>query len=160
MATIHHQVAIAASPAEVYAALASADGIGTWWDQQKAVHTSEGLVLEHDPGPKHGVVRLRVVDLIPNARVEWACISTHPASSPASVWTGTHFIFEMSERDSAAATAERESMEASRRNQARVTTLDFRQTGYDETSEFAGFNNFAWAQVLGNLKRVCESQSS
>jgi hypothetical protein len=31
-----------------------------------------------------------------------------------------------------------------------------RQTGYDENSQFYGFNNFAWGEVLQNLKQVVE----
>jgi uncharacterized protein YndB with AHSA1/START domain len=160
MATIYHQVAINAPAKKVYAAISTAEGIGTWWAEQTPVKRAEGLVLEHNPGPKHRVVRLQVLDLVPERRVEWKCISTHPAESPASVWTGTHFIFELSEGESAASIAERESGDAcrSRSSDHPITTLDFRQTGYDDTSRFAGFNNFAWGQVLSNLKRVVESQ--
>jgi hypothetical protein len=46
----------------------------------------------------------------------------------------------------------------SKRNQDRATKLDFCQAGYDEQSEFFGSNNFAWGQVLQNLKQVVESQ--
>ncbi len=115
-------------------------------------------MLEHNPGAKHGIVKLRVLDLTANQRVEWQCISRHPPHSPASAWTGTHFIFEISERDSAASTIER-ACDSSGAAAKRITTLDFRQTNYDDRSEYAGFNNFAWGQVLNNLKRVCESQS-
>ena len=97
MTTIHHKLSINAPIERVYEALSSPDGIGTWWDKQTAVQTDHGLVLEHSPGPEHGVVQLRVVELVPNKRVEWECISLHPRSSPASAWTGTHFIFELSE---------------------------------------------------------------
>jgi hypothetical protein len=95
-----------------------------------------------------------VVELVPNKRIVWECISNHPKSSPASAWTGTRFIFEMAERGDGAAPS------GSGSNQDRITTLDFRQTGYDEQSEFFGFNNFAWGQVLQNLKQVVESQRS
>ena len=139
MATIHHQVSINAPVAKVYEAIATADGISTWWDKQTPVETDRGLVLEHNPGPEHGIVQLRVVELVPNQRVEWECISTHPESSPASVWTGTHFIFEINDAGSA-------------------TTVDFYQTGYDERSEFFEFNSSAWGQVLQNMKRAVESQ--
>ena len=152
MAAIHHQVAINAPVAKVYEAIATADGISTWWDKQTPVQTDRGLVLEHNPGPEHGVVKLRVVELVPNRRVEWECISTHPKSSPASAWTGTHFIFEFAERSESAASP------GSETNQDLTTTLDFRQTGLDDQSEFFGFNNFAWGQVLQNLKQVAESQ--
>ena len=150
MITIHHQLAINAPVAEVFAAIATPERIGTWWDKHTATQTSRGLVLEHDPGPEHGVVKLRVVALVPDTRVEWECISTHPTSSPASAWMGTRFVFEMAERDSPAA-------RFGGAHRGRVTTLDFRHVGYDERSEFAGFNTFAWGQVLQNLKQVVEA---
>jgi uncharacterized protein YndB with AHSA1/START domain len=153
MAIIHHQVSINAPVAKVYQAISAADGIGTWWDKQTPIQTDRGLVLEHNPGPEHGVVKLRVVELIPNKRVEWECISTHPKSSPASAWTGTHFIFELVERGDG-------TVSGSGRDQDKTTTLDFRQVGYDEQSEFFGSNNFAWGQVLQNLKQVVESRRS
>jgi uncharacterized protein YndB with AHSA1/START domain len=153
VAIIHHQVSINAPVAKVYKAISTADGIGTWWDKQTPIQTDRGLVLEHNPGPEHGVVKLRVVELIPNKRVEWECISTHPKSSPASAWTGTHFIFELAERGDG-------TVSGSGRDQDKTTTLDFRQVGYDEQSEFFGSNNFAWGQVLQNLKQVVESRGS
>jgi uncharacterized protein YndB with AHSA1/START domain len=67
--------------AKVYEALSSADRIGTWWDKQTAIQTDHGVVLEHNPGPEHGVVKLRVVELVPSTRVEWECISVHPSSA-------------------------------------------------------------------------------
>ena len=148
MATLYHQVQINAPVSRVYEAIAIPDKIGTWWDKQAVTETDRGSVLEHNPGPEHGAVKLRVVELIPNTRVEWECISTHPRSSPASAWTGTHFIFELRESESGAASA-----------QGSATTLDFHQVGYDEQSRFYGSNNFAWGQVLQNLKRVVESQN-
>ena len=115
--------------------------------------TDRGLVLEHNPGPEHGAVKLRVVELVPNKRVEWECISTHPISSPASAWTGTHFIFKLAERDNGASSG-------SNPSQMRATTLDFCQDGYDERSEFFESNKLAWGEVLQNLKQVVESQRS
>jgi len=152
MATIYHQLSINAPAGKVYEAISTADGIGTWWDKQTAKQTDSGLVLEHNPGPEHGVVKLRVVELVPNKRVEWECISTHPKSSPASAWTGTHFIFEIAGGVDAGAAS------GAVRNQDLATTLEFRQVGYDEQSEFLGSNKIAWGQVMQNLKRVVESR--
>jgi|SRR5213593_1329673 len=142
MTTIRHQLLINAPVAVVYAAIATADGVSTWWDKQTPRQTERGLVLEHNPGPEHGIVKLRVVELIQNKRVDWECISTHRTSSPASAWTGTHFIFDLDERGAGA------------------TAVDFRQTGYDERSAFFDSNRDAWERVLQNLKRVVESQVS
>jgi uncharacterized protein YndB with AHSA1/START domain len=139
MTTIHHQLLIDAPVSRVYEFIATAEGISRWWDKQTPRETERGLVLEHNPGPKHGIVQLRVVERIPNTRVEWECISTHAESSPASAWTGTHFIFDLAERGN------------------RAAALDFRQTGYDERSTFFEDNKSAWWQVLQNLKRVVEA---
>ena len=139
MAAIQHQLLINAPMTRVYNAIATADGISTWWDKQTPRHTDRGLVLEHNPGAEHGVVQLRVVDLVPHKRIEWECISTHPASSPASVWTGTHFVFELAERNGA-------------------TQVMFQQTGYDEHSKFFSANRDAWGQTLQNLKQVVEKR--
>ncbi len=143
MTTIHHQVSIGARVEKVYQAISTPEGISTWWDKQTPVQTDRGLVLEHNPGPEHGVVQLRVVELIPNKRIEWECISEHPASSPASAWTGTHFVFELGEGTNVAS-----------------NTVDFRQVGYDEQSQFFEFNKVAWGEVMQNLKKVLESQTS
>src|SRR4051812_34189967 len=136
MATIHHQLTINAPVATVYEAIASPEHIGTWWDKQTVTRTDRGVVLEHNPGPEHGVVKLRVAQLIPNKRVQWECISRHPATSPASAWTGTHFIFALAE-------------DAPGR-----TTVDFQQAGYNERSEFFDSNKTAWGEVLKRLKQV------
>jgi uncharacterized protein YndB with AHSA1/START domain len=79
MATIHHQLLIKAPVARVYEPIATADGISTWWDRQTAVPTARGLVLEHNPGPEHGMVKLRVVEQVPNTRIE---VGVHQHSSP------------------------------------------------------------------------------
>src|SRR6266508_6695874 len=84
--------------------------------------------LGTQPGPEHGVVKLRVVELVPKKRVEWECISTHPKCSPASAWTGTHLIFQIGDADNVVSSG-------SKRNQVRATTLDFYQAGYNEQSE-------------------------
>ncbi len=150
MSNIQHQILIHAPVAKVYDAIATAEGIPTWWDKQTLVHTDRGPVLEHHPGPEHGVVRLRVVELVPSERVEWECISTHPKSSPASAWTGTRFVFEMTDRGGDLPSSH------SGRNPDRTTTLDFHQTGHDDRSAFFPSNKIAWGQVLQNLKRVLE----
>ena len=152
--TIRHQLAIHTSPSEVYARLSTPDAIGTWWDKQTLVHTSQGDIREHNPGEEHEIVQLRSVDQQADQRIEWECISQHPLSSPASAWTGTHFIFELTDVKTPASIIERSCSDC---RGLPITTLNFSQTNYDETSRFYGFNNHAWGQVLENLKKVCET---
>ncbi len=143
MSAIHHQLSINAPVATVYDAIASPDRIGTWWNKQTATRTDRGIVMEHNPGAEHGVVKLRVVQLIPNTHVQWECISRHPKTSPASAWTGTHFIFELTEDDD-----------------PETTNLNFQQVGYDGRSEFFESNKAAWGEVMKRLKQVLESPGS
>ncbi|TBW51292.1 hypothetical protein EZI54_17375 [Marinobacter halodurans] len=150
---VHHQLAIEAPPHVIYQALTDPELIGEWWDKQTVRHTGNGVVLEHDPGPEHGVVQMRVVLDIRDQWVEWECISQHPPTSPASAWTGTHLIFEITEAETPVTRVLRAYPGF---DTTRLCTLNFFQTDYDERSEFLGFNNFAWAHVLQQLKRFCE----
>jgi hypothetical protein len=108
-------------------------GISTWWDKQTVTRTDQGIVLEHNPGPEHGVVKMKVVDLTQDKRVEWECINTHPPNSPASAWTGTHVIFEITRRSVPPCACEK----------ADMAILSFRHSGWDENSGYFGFCNFA-----------------
>ena len=139
MATLYHQVWVHAPTVKLYEAISTEHGIGSWWDKPKALQSESGPVLEFSPGAEHGVLRMKVLERVPGKRVEWECISTHPKTSPASAWTGTHVIFEISERETG-------------------TTLDFRHSGWDENSEYLGFCNYQWGVALQKLKQWCESQ--
>ena len=151
MAAIHHHVWINAPVGRVYRAISSAEEISRWWDRQTAVETSAGLVLEHNPGPEHGVVRMRVLQMVADKRVEWECISTHPQTTPAFAWTGTHVTFDIMDRQSFAP-----AMAAWATGIPAQAILDFRHSGWDEDSDYFGTCNFAWGAVLLNLQRVCE----
>jgi hypothetical protein len=131
----------------VYQAISTAEGISAWWDRQMATTVDQDVVLEHNPGPEHGVVRMKVLDLTQDRRVEWECISTHPRSSPASAWTGTHVTFEISRRLVPPWSADKLDM----------AIVTFRHSGWDDNSEYFGFCNFAWGQVLQALKKTCEA---
>lgn len=141
MATLYHQVHIKAPQHVVYEAISTVAGIGSWWDQPEAVESEAGTVLQFHPGERHGVLSMRVVGSVSGESVEWECISTHPKSSPASAWTGTHVLFELG-------------------SEAGVTVLDFRHSGWDESSEYFGFCNYHWGEALGKLQRICEAKCS
>jgi len=138
VATIRHQVSIVTPPTKLYQAITTENAIGSWWDKPVAVKSEQGLILEFRPGAGHGVLKMRVLDTIPDQRVEWECISTHAENSPASAWTGTHIIFEIAQREGG-------------------SVLNFRHTGWDESNEYFGFCNYNWGVELQKLKLYCES---
>lgn len=151
MATLYHQVWIDAPVAKLYDALSSAAGLSRWWAPHTSIETAEGLVLSHNPGPEHGQVDLKVLESTPGKRLEWEVTSSHPKTSPASAWTGTHLVFELTERDnpglSRGVTSKR----------PRLAVLEFRHTGWDDDNEYLGFCNFGWGVSLFMLKNYCES---
>jgi uncharacterized protein YndB with AHSA1/START domain len=147
MATLYHQVWIAASTAKVFEAISTEDGIGSWWDRPRAERSDSTVVLEFNPGPEHGVLRARVLEAVRDERVEWEFFSTHPANSPASAWTGTRVLFEISRRAVPPWAVDR----------AEMTIVDFRHSGWDERSEYLGFCNFGWGEALQKLKQRCEA---
>lgn len=152
MATLHHQVWIDVPREKVYAALASAEGLGQWWAPHTASETDEGLVLAHSPGPAHGDVKMKVLDSTPHSRIEWEIISTHPERSPASAWTGTHIIFDIATRASPGHWLGMDNAGQP------MTVLNFRHAGWNEDSEFLGFCNYAWGVTLDMLRQWCESK--
>ena len=109
---------------------------------------------------RHGITNLQYLLLLQVKGYpgrEWACIGDYPPDNPASAWVGTRFVFELSSGDSGAAMVERACTPAPI---AELTTVDFRQTGYDLRGRFAGFNNSAWGQVLQSLKAACEAKAA
>jgi len=110
------------------------------------------LVLAHSPRAEHGDVKMKVLDTVQDRRVEWEIISTHPKRSPASAWSGTYIIFEVTERENPGHWMGMSSGERI------LTVLDFRHTGWDENGEYFGFCNFGCGETLLILKQWCESQ--
>ena len=150
MATIYHQVWINAPVSKVYDGISTAEGLSKWWAPHTSTQTDAGLVLSHSPGGEHGDVKMKVLETAKDRRVEWKIISTHPRRSPASAWTGTHIVFEISERGNPGPW-----LGISEELQS-LTVLEFRHTGWDEDSEYFGFCNFAWGATLLMLKQWCE----
>ncbi|MCI0589336.1 MAG: SRPBCC domain-containing protein [Planctomycetes bacterium] len=151
MATIQHQVWIEAPASKVYEGLATAEGLGKWWAPHTSTQTKEGLFLSHSPGGEHGDVRMKVLDRTKDKRVEWQIVSDHPRRSPASAWTGTRILFEISERENPGPWL---GIASPRK---RLAVLEFSHSGWDEESDFFGFCNFAWGETLLMLKKWCEA---
>ena len=151
MATIHHQVWIDAPASRVFEGISTAEGLGKWWAPHTSTETDEGVVLAHSPGAEHGDVKMKVVDNVKDQRVEWEIISNHPNESPASAWTGTHILFEISERENPGVWRGVSSQKP------RLAVIEFRHSGWDEKSDFFGFCNFAWGVTMSMLKQWCES---
>jgi uncharacterized protein YndB with AHSA1/START domain len=131
MAEIRHRVGIATTPAAVYGALSTTDGLAEWWVPDVDGDPSAGGTLRFYFGqPEPGVV-MEVTDAAAEERVRWRCVQ-----GPEE-WVGTSVEFEVksSEDD---------------------TVLLFSHTDWREPTEFMSHCSTKWGYILIGLKSLLE----
>jgi len=139
MVDILHRVGATVSPAEVYAALTTTDGLAGWW--------TEDTKAEGDAGEVGGIIRFRfagapepagfdmlVCDLRPGERVLWEVVD-----GPEE-WIGTEVVFELSQEED-------------------FTIVMFAHTGWREAVPFMNHCSTKWATFLMSLKQLVETGS-
>ena len=91
---ITHNLQIGASPATVYNAVATQNGIKGWWSKDCSVGESEGLNsnLKFDKQGTIVEMGFQTLTLTPNKRVVWECTEN---ANPA--WIGTQIVTEITE---------------------------------------------------------------
>ena len=130
MVDILHRVGITASPAEVYAALTTVDGLAGWWTQDTEGDGEPGGVLKFRFLP--GGFDMKVLETRPGEFVLWQVVE-----GPEE-WIGTRVRFELS-------------------RQGGFTILLFRHEGWKEPVEFMYHCSTKWATYLMSLKRLLET---
>lgn len=91
---ITHDLKIKASPATVYAAVATETGIQGWWSKECSVGETEGAksVLKFNKEGNIVEMGFRTLELQPNKKVVWEC-----TDNGNSTWPGTKIITEITE---------------------------------------------------------------
>ncbi|MFT3953738.1 MAG: SRPBCC domain-containing protein [Piscinibacter sp.] len=94
---IVHRIGIKAAPSQVYAALATIDGLAGWWTEDTTGHSKPGGHVAfrfHDAnGGDIGGFGMDVVELAPERSVRWL-VKDGPAE-----WLGTDIEFVLSQQD-------------------------------------------------------------
>jgi len=91
------EIDLTAPPSRVYEAIATADGMRSWW--------TDGEVAEEVGGISrltfgHGWTELRVDKLVPDSEVEWRCVDQHiDHFDPTDEWVGTRIRFYLTPLD-------------------------------------------------------------
>jgi uncharacterized protein YndB with AHSA1/START domain len=91
------EIELAAPPRRVYGAIATADGVRSWW--------TDGDVAEEVGGVSRltfgqGWTELRVEKLERESEVEWACVGQHIEHfDPTDEWLGTRIRFRLEPLD-------------------------------------------------------------
>ena len=91
------EIDLAAPPHRVYEAIATADGVRSWWtDGEMAEEVGETGRLQFG----HGWTELRVERLEPDGAVEWSCVGQEIEHfTPHDEWVGTRIRFDLSPLD-------------------------------------------------------------
>jgi uncharacterized protein YndB with AHSA1/START domain len=130
MVDILHRVGIKASPKEVFEALATRDGLASWWatDTQGDATVGGELRFRFDGGG----IDMKVLDLQPPERVLWE------ATGGPAEWIGTHVSFEI--------TPDNE-----------YTIVLFKHEGWREPVEFMHHCSTKWGVFMMSLKSLLET---
>lgn len=150
MSELWHEVWIAAPTERVFDALTTKAGLDGWWGPVVAAEARVGYVVDFD----HGLgeyLRMEIVDLVPNRRVTWKCVSAFDdPTNPASEWSGQTLRFDLAPRADVAILGDTQS----------VTVLTFHNDGWPADSRWRGFCNAAWGETLSvKLRTFCEANA-
>jgi uncharacterized protein YndB with AHSA1/START domain len=137
MVDILHRVGAVASLDEVYAAVATPEGVAGWWttDTTGAREVGGELVVrfrDHRSGEVVGVFELEIQELDPAGRVRWL------VTSGPEEWVGTRIHFELKQEDG-------------------FTIVLFRHEGWKEPVEFMNHCSTKWGTFLMSLKKLVET---
>jgi uncharacterized protein YndB with AHSA1/START domain len=97
MAAERIEIDLAATPPQVYEAIATSDGVRSWW--------TDGTFAEEVGGVGRlsfgkGWTELRVERLVPDREVEWSCVGQHIEHfDPTDEWVGTRIRFHLTPLD-------------------------------------------------------------
>jgi uncharacterized protein YndB with AHSA1/START domain len=131
MAEIRHRVGIDASPANVYEAVATTEGISNWWARELDGDPSQGGKLNFYFGQLQPGLVMEVLDAVPQEKVSWRCVQ-----GPED-WVGTRVDFEIKESDE-------------------ETVLLFAHDEWREPVEFMSHCSTKWGYYLIGLKSLLE----
>lgn len=135
MADIRHRVGISAPRGQVYAALATREGLSGWWTRDTAGGDAVGSKLEFFFGqPEPGGV-MEVVELVPGQRVAWRCVQGPDE------WVDTVLSFDLSESGG-------------------ETVVMFAHADWREPAEFMHHCSTKWAYFLLGMKTGLEGGSA
>ena len=131
MLEIIHRIGIACTPADVFGALTTDDGLSRWWTTDTSGAGDVDSVIEfrfNGMGPD-----FKVVELEKDALVRWR----HSGEMP-DAWIGTEVSFHL-------------------KAEGRQTYVLFSHSNWKERSEFMGHCSTKWGVFLLSLKEAIET---
>jgi len=130
MIDIRHRIGIEAPQAQVHQALATKDGVASWWSRDAEGDAAEGGKLVFHFGRPEPRLELEVLEVTPD-RVQWRCLYG------PNEWLDTTITFELDENDG-------------------ETAVLFTHAGWREAVPFEAHCSTKWAYFLLGLKSLLE----
>jgi uncharacterized protein YndB with AHSA1/START domain len=131
MANIRHNLMIRASAKKVYDAIASEQGLKSWWTNEVTAKPEEGFI-NHFKFSDEYFNKMKILKLNSPIEIHWECVDGDKE------WVGTNLSFELNEKEEG-------------------TTLKFSHLNWTNESEFFGFCSYHWGRYMESLKLFCET---
>lgn len=136
MVDINHRVGIRAPIAKVYEALATVNGVASWWTKEttgsSVVGGSVDVRFKNKSGEEIGGMKFDVVELEPNKKVHWRFTDGPPE------WIGTDVIFDLYQ-------------------DGEYSIVLFGHRNWREFVEFMAHCSMKWAIFMLSLKNLVET---
>ena len=136
MYDIIHRVGIKAPSSNVYAALASVEGLAGWWTTHASGVSAVGESIRFEfvakDGERLGAMDMRVLALVPDKQVRWRC------TQGPEEWLGTDIVFTLSQEGD-------------------YSIVRFSHENWREAVEFTAHCSTKWATFLLSLKALVET---
>jgi uncharacterized protein YndB with AHSA1/START domain len=134
MADLKHQIPIDATPAKVFAALATQAGLRGWWTADASADEKAGGKAAFGFDKRKLVFQMKIEKLEPGEGVVWTCHGDHPE------WAGTTLTWKIARENGA-------------------TTLRLSHSGWKSVSEFCATCNSTWGELMFRLKDYLEGRN-
>lgn len=136
MTDIIHRVGIRAPISKVYVALATVEGVASWWTRETSARSAEEgsfqVLFRNPAGVEIGGMQFEVARHAVDREVRWRCVSGPPE------WIGTDVTFELSEIDG-------------------DTIVLFGHRNWQQPGDFMAHCSTKWATFLLSLKALVET---
>ena len=133
MKTIHHVFEIAATPAKVWDAITTEDGLSSWWSTRvSAPDQNVGTLVKFTfRGDFNPIMKIEAVN--PGKQLDWRCVDGHEK------WADGTFRFQLEPADGG-------------------TKVRFwQQYAVELADDYYGTYNYNWGYYLQSLSDYCET---
>jgi uncharacterized protein YndB with AHSA1/START domain len=130
MADIKMKLSIKATPAKVYEAVSTQEGIAAWWCKNTIAKPEVGFTNVFPFGKMRN--EFEVTDIKPGKRVEWKGVDA------LDEWVDTYVSFDLEEKDG-------------------NTVLRFAHTDWRAMTDTYAVCTYDWSRFITSLKSLCET---